>query len=46
VDAVRAAFIKSLGQPISEAPAGLSDVMGRAGTVQPPMGYTYERPRK
>jgi uncharacterized caspase-like protein len=46
VDAVRAAFIKSLGQPIDEAPAGLSDVMGRAGTVQPPMGYTSERPRK
>ena len=46
VDAVRAAFVKSLAQPLNETAAGLSDVTGRAGTVLPPMGYTFERPRK
>ena len=46
VDAVRAAFIKSLGQPLAESQAGMSEVIGRAGSVLPPMGYTFERPRK
>jgi uncharacterized caspase-like protein len=46
VDAVRAAFMKSLAAPLAEAQAGLPDGIGRAGTVLPPMGYTFERPRK
>ena len=46
VDAVRSAFVKSLAQPLNEAPAGMSEVIGRAGSVLPPMGYTFERPKK
>ena len=46
VDAVREAFVRSLAQPLAESQAGLSEVIGRAGSVLPPMGYTFERPRK
>ena len=46
VEAVRAAFVKSLTQPLAESQAGMSEVIGRAGSVLPPMGYTFERPRK
>ena len=44
VEAVRRAFITSLALPLMEAQAGMSDVIGRAGSVLPPMGYTFEKP--